>query len=671
MTPEILDIADTAQTFVDDSGLAGSSGFKRRFHPAKKISARPLLAQTLPCESQHLVPIRVLKIEPGGIYHMWYYCHHEDTGAASLHLATSSDGITWDKPALQSDGTNLCTWADGSPWRDTSCALFHDPDDPDPARRYKLLYYKPSYYLACSPDGTVWTPHSNEPVWPNGSGDGLEECFFFLPDKIDGKFRAYMRVWQQRHTLRALSLGESDDLTAWSGPSVIWQAGPEFGPGAQVYGMGVFIDQGVYWGLPWMFYTNEPLHPRDQQTIRLKLLTSRDGRQWQSVFPDQDSVPLGEPGAFDSEMILLNCPVVSIGDRNLIYYSGHACKHDGHCILDDNDPRRGGIGLAEFRSNGFVSLHADNEGVLLTRRFLFKGDQLQINAATSVTGSVVAELIADNGDLVEGFSYADSDPFCGDATNHTLTWRGYSDLSAFTGQYLMLRLRARQADLCAYRAAGDKKLFTEATGPLPVRCGHCATAPIIDGIHNDTAWQDFGNSGVAEDFVRFEKNAPPPVQTRVMVTRDDDHLYFAVDCEEPHTDRLVANHAENEKIFNFNEDDTIEIRLNAPSQGTFFNQLCVNAAGRRFQAWFSVEEGGSRLIDDLTWQAAVSQVPGHWYVEMAVPFTALNTTPPASGERWLMNIIRYRHAAGPEVSCWSCLFGHSHRNDLSGTLVFT
>ena len=596
---------------------------------------------------------------------MWYSVHQDWTAVQVLYRAVSDDGITWEKPALQPDGSNRCAWADGSPWNACNCAVFYHPDDPNPARRYKLIYYKPSYYLAYSPDGTVWTPHSEEPIWPNGSGDGLEECFFFPPEKIAGKYLGYMRVWQRRHTLRTLSLGESDDLTEWSGPSIIWQAGPEFGPGAQVYGMSVFIDQGVYWGMPWMFYSDEPFDARDQQTMRCKLLTSKDGIEWQSVFPDQDALPLGEPGSFDCEMIHTTCPVITVDGKQRLYYSGNPSKHD-------ISPRKpGGIGLAEFRPNGFISLHADDEGILLTHRILFQGDQLRINATTAQGGSVATELISDMGNVIQGFNYDDADPFTGDATDEPLSWNGQSDLSAFTGQYLMLRLRVRQGDVFAYRAAGDKKMFTDASGPPPVRCGHCDTAPVIDGIHNDDAWMDFTNSGVAEDFVQYEKNAPPAVRTRVMLTRDEENLYFAIDCEEPFLDKLVAEHEENETEFNFDDDDTIEIRLNAPGQGTFFHQLCINAAGKRFQAWFSVDEGGSRVIPDVAWRAAVSQLPGHWYIEIAVPFAAMNTRPPASGERWLMNIIRHRHTDGHDISCWSCMFGRSHRNDLSGTLVFT
>ena len=664
MNIDVFDILDTAQPFIDDDRIAACQGLTRRFHPAAKHSDEPVLDRTLKCEGNIFAPLSVLKDQPDCSYRMWYLCHHED-GHQSVHCALSADGLNWEKPALQDDGSNLNTFNDGTPLDDTVCRVIHDLEDPDPSRRYKMIYYRNSYFLAYSPDGTIWTPHGPDPVWPNGSGDGLEECFFFLRDERLGKWRGYMRVWQRYQTVRLLSLGESDDLIEWSGPTIIWSAGPEFGTGSQIYGMNVFIDNGIYWGLPWVFYSSEPLDPRDQQTIRIKLGFSREGREWQAVFPEQDVVALGGPGAFDSEMIHSSCPIVPGTDQHRFYYCGHSNKHG------DSTPKPGGIGLATFRRSGFVSLHTEKEGILLTKRFLFKGNELRINAKTTAGGSIEAELLADNGDLMDGYLYADSDPFTGDATDHALSWRGKSDLSSLAGQALMLRLRVRNSDLFAFRSAGPKALFTAVAGPPPVRCGVCTNPPVIDGRLDDSCWQDFGNSGVAEDFVKFEKLEPAPVKTRAMFTRDKDHLYISVDCEEPLLDKLVATHEENEPEFNFSEDDMIEIRLSAPGQGTFFNQLCVNAAGKRFQAWFSVEEGGSRIISNVEWQAAVSQLAGHWFVEIAIPFASLDALPPASGERWQLHVIRHRQTDGYTVSCWSCMFGKVHRNDLSGVLVFS
>lgn len=661
----VSNILDTVQTFVDDSRIVASHGVVRRFHSAVRHRTEPVLAQTLDCEANIIFPSSVLQDPEDGGYRMWYACH-SIKGVPTLHYATSPDGLTWEKPALQSDSGNRLCWADGTLISDWMCSIMYEADEADASRRYKMIYYRTGYYLAYSGDGKTWTPYSDEPVWVNGSGDGLEECYFFLRDERLGKYRGYMRVWTNQHTVRRVALGESDDLTQWSGPSIIWSAGPEFDPGAQFYGMNVFIDGGVYWGLPWLLCTSESLDPRYQQTIRLKLGFSHDGVDWQSVCPEEDALPLGEPGTFDSEMLYTFCPVVQCGDECRLYYSGRPTKHDY-----DGPKAIGGIGIATFRRNGFVSLRAEDEGLVQTERFLFKGDELRINAITAETGSIEAELIAPIGDLIKGFTFADADPFVGDATDQPLSWGGRSDLSPFTGQDLTLRLRLRKADLFTFRAAGHPDLFTASAEPPPVRSGHCLVPPVIDGNLKDQCWMDWGNSGIAEDFVQFEKIAPAKVHTRAMFTRDDEYLYIGVDCNEPFLDKLVAEREENELEAKFEFDDSIEIRLNAPGQGTFFNQLCVNTAGKRFQAWFSTEEGGSRIIHDVVWQAAVSQLPGHWYAELSVPFTALNASPPVSGERWQLNIMRHRHTEGYEISCWSCMFGRVHRNDLSGTLVFS
>jgi hypothetical protein len=205
------------------------------------------------------------------------------------------------------------------------------------------------------------------------------------------------------------------------------------------------------------------LDPRYQQTIRLKLAFSHDGVDWQSVCPEEDVLPLGQPGTFDSEILYSSCPVLRCDDEYRLYYTGRPLKH--HSFRHGG----GGIGMAAFRPNGFVSLHAEEEGLVQTERFLFKGDELRINALTAATGSIEAELIAPAGDLIEGFTFAEADPFVGDAIDQPLCWRGRSDLSSFTGQDLTLRLRLRQADLFTFRAAGRPEMFTASTEPPPVR----------------------------------------------------------------------------------------------------------------------------------------------------------------------------------------------------------
>ena len=673
MLPDAFDFSDAPQMFVEDELIADSYGLERRVHQMKKVSDQPVVARTSPTEGTHLGPTRVVFDAALGQWRMWYDAYGARETATqpglmnSTHLAVSADGVHWEKPDLGVspllDGkNNLCLFEDG---RDVTgaCAVFDEPGDPDPAKRYKLIYYPGyNYYLCYSADGIRWRPAQADPVWTNGDGDGLEETYFFTRDERRGTYRGYMRVWQRHQTIRKTSLGESDDLLTWTGPTIIWEAEPAYGLGAQLYGMNVFFDGGLYWALPWIFYTDQPLDPDQQQTMRFKLAWSKDGIAWNALKPEQDAVPMGAPGAFDCGMMLSTCPVVQLPDRNRLYYYGSNRRHNSW----DGESH---IGLAEIRRHGFVSLHAEATGALITRRFLFRGDSLCLNARTEGDGYIQAEVLKDNGEIVKGLSFDDFDVFTGDAVDHRLTWKGKADLTHLYGQNIMLRLKLSRADVYSFRADGSAERFVAPLGPPPVRCGWVTTPPTIDGVLNDGAWQDFSNSGVADDFVKFTEMSPATVKTRALFTRDAEALYIAVECEEPLTDKLRFGAADG--ATDYQRDDMIEFRFSAPGQGTHFSQLTITPAADRWQAWFSVEEGGVEVHDHPDWQAKTSSTPGRWCLELAVPFSALKAAPPAPGETWQMNIIRHRHVTGTsEVSCWSCMFGSVHRNDRSGALVF-
>lgn len=672
---DVLDCRDTPQFFVDDGPVEALEGMARRFHPMTKAGSNPVLTGERPWEGADVRPVTVLPPGEAGLWRLWYTSAGvrrklpEMPQDVLLHLAVSRDGVRWERPdlglfkAAGSRGNNILVFDDGTPCS-RACRIFHEPAEPDPARRYKMIDYQPSYYLSYSADGLTWRRHSADPVWPNGAGDGLEETNFFLRDERLGVYRGYMRVWRRHQTLRTLALGDSADLERWNGPSIIWVAGPEFGPGAQIYGMTVFQETGLYWGLPWISYSDLPHDPRWRQTIRLKTAWSPDGVAWSALFPEQDAVPLGGEGAFDSNMILTSCPPVPWAGRTRVYYAGAAGKHgQPGCHFD--------IGLAEGRPGGFVSLRADGDGVVLTRRLLVRGEALHINARTDPGGSIRAELIRDGGSILPRFHADASDVFTGDAVDHRLTWSGEGDLSSLIGCAVNLRLYLRRADLFSFRFAGPPGRFTAPLGPAPLECGRCQAPPHLDGVLDDVCWQDFERTGVAGDFVCFDRQAPASVKTRVSVTRDEQTLYLAADCEEPLSELLNPGPALPDNTLRYAREDTLEFRLNAPGQGEFFNQLMITPAGSRSHAYFRVEGGGSALVSPVAWTAAVSRLAGRWQVELAVPFACLRTAPPRPGERWRFNVIRHRHAGGRDTSCWSCMFGGIHRNDCSGPLVFS
>jgi hypothetical protein len=120
-------------------------------------------------------------------FHLWYFGGFgEEPGRQGyghglqdcvLCYARSRDGLHWEKPDLGlvafrgSTRNNIVDLP--HPGFRPACAVLHDPDDPDPARRFKMAYEAPiegrpgqRFCVAFSPDGLRWTPSGRNPVGP-------------------------------------------------------------------------------------------------------------------------------------------------------------------------------------------------------------------------------------------------------------------------------------------------------------------------------------------------------------------------------------------------------------------------------------------------------------------------------------------------------------------------
>lgn len=112
-------------------------------------------------------------LHDAGTFRMWYYGLHFGKEPADLHpgpvcYAESADGIRWTKPNLGqvdikgSRDNNAIKLPDDRTW---FAGVIKDDDDPDPSRRYKMVYDTEQGSLkvrtATSPDGIRWaaSPH--------------------------------------------------------------------------------------------------------------------------------------------------------------------------------------------------------------------------------------------------------------------------------------------------------------------------------------------------------------------------------------------------------------------------------------------------------------------------------------------------------------------------------
>lgn len=112
---------------------------------------------------------------------MWYLGQGPDESGGEgetwfqrIHLAMSTDGYHWEKPNLglvEYSGSRDNNLVDmGEAGHIAACVVFHDADDPDPARRFKMAFedrrFGGRFAVAFSPDGASWKQSPGNPVGP-------------------------------------------------------------------------------------------------------------------------------------------------------------------------------------------------------------------------------------------------------------------------------------------------------------------------------------------------------------------------------------------------------------------------------------------------------------------------------------------------------------------------
>src|SRR5262249_25649777 len=142
---------------------------------------------------------------------------------------------------------------------------------------------------------------------------------------------------------------------------------------------------------------------------------------------------------------------VRVGDEVRLYYGGANYTHGTPCLYRAEGTGRrtkfnGSIGLATWKPGRFVSGDRPAAGgTLTTRPVRFKGNRLELNAATKAGGQVVVELLDAAGRPIKGFE--SSAPFSGDELRHTVRFAGDADVSALAGKPVTLRFSLKNAQL--------------------------------------------------------------------------------------------------------------------------------------------------------------------------------------------------------------------------------
>jgi len=274
-----------------------------------------------------------------GEYRMWYSGFSRD-GRRQVCYAVSKDGFKWERPDLglvEFNGNkhnNLTAIHGDQPMAAMIVMVLHDPDDPNPDRRFKMLRElspENSVKAAFSPDGVRWTPAADDAFVVKTEPSGLikHNGVYYL----NGHGRPVPHPIPTRGRLhpfkRMMVTHISYDFEHWTEAGHVSfrrdnlpprpQLDYEFHRGAQVHlGAALWNRGNVVLGFYGMY--DNPTNDRRTSTCDIGLLVSPDGLHFKEPLPDFKIVPGFEELDRAEPRITQGQAFHNIGDKTVHYY---------------------------------------------------------------------------------------------------------------------------------------------------------------------------------------------------------------------------------------------------------------------------------------------------------------------------------------------------------------
>jgi len=480
--PAVVPIDVGRQLFVDDFLIAETT-LTRRWHTASYHPASPVLRPETAWEMRDDSAERTqVPANPAAmafsdgvffdprerLFKMWYMAGY---GAATC-LATSEDGIRWNRPAFDVvPGTNIVH----GDFRDSS-TVWMDHDSAEPHQRYKMSYwYDSAVSLLTSPDGVHWNKRGRTPRTADRTtffkNPFRRRWVYSLRANVNTVSGRYRRYWESADFLAAANGWGDREPVAWVKADSADFARRGLAALPELYNLDCAAYESVMLGLFSVW--------RGESSVREKINEvtlgfSRDGFHWHR--PNRDTF-LGvseEAGSWNWGNVQSagGCCLV-VGDSLHFYVSGRQGRPG------TDAPGVCSTGLATLRRDGFASMDwlpgqqavrrvsGDSAGTLTTRPLTFTGGHLFVNADTT-GGELRVEVLDRAGTVIAPFTHAACVPVAVDGTRSPVRWaRGA--LSVLAGTPVRFRFTMTRGRLYSFWVSpwptGESRGFPAAGGP--------------------------------------------------------------------------------------------------------------------------------------------------------------------------------------------------------------
>lgn len=492
---QTVNIDNGRQLFIDDL-LIESTTLERTWHYPQKYEGNPVLVPQTAWESPEN-GTRTARPNGGGIwwddeeqvFKLWY----EGGWLNTVCLATSKDGINWERPVLDVvPGTNIVLPLGNPALRPDSWSVVMDPDAKNPGEKYKLALHRPwtsqeavvDGVCMVSADGIHWNAVSPLPAsgdrstmyydpfrekwvfsirtsWPNpGERWGRRNrSYYELDDFMKGPEWYSGGTYGEKYDYYR---GEAYDLEHWIEADSLDLVDPSVSDFKKtaLYNFDAVAYESIMLGMLEIHMGPEN-HDCDlvgmPKITDLKFAYSRDGKNF--IRPDRSNAIASErwpSGKWDAGYVqpVSNLCVV-MGDELWFYYGAFAGDRQKHStpehtvdwMTEAGMYDNAATGIAKLRRDGFASMAGTGE--LTTKAIRFSGDYLFVNADAS-KGAISVALLDSDGNVVEGYEADKSKVRKINSTKYRITWRKNDRLALSKFQSYKLKFYLDNAELYSF-----------------------------------------------------------------------------------------------------------------------------------------------------------------------------------------------------------------------------
>lgn len=383
-------------------------------------------------------------------------------------LAESQDGLTWKKPKLglyefNGNKENNIVLANAAPVTHNFCPMLDKRPGVNAKERFKAVGGTGKELFAyVSADGLHWKKLQDAPILTSRDMTFKHIHLFDSQNLVfwsesEQTYVCYFRVWDG---LRRIARSTSPDFKKWS-PAVLMQqihdnghSGPQPAPAEHLYTNQTspyFRAPHIYIATAARFFEGRQVLNKSQaKAIKVNpvyskdisdsvFMTSRGGSVYDRTFLEGYIKPGIGPQNWVSRTNYPALNIVQTGQNEMSLYVNH-----------DNAQPTAHLRRYSLRLDGFASIRAGAKAAeLITKPFIFSGNELHINFATSAAGELRFELQSETGEPLDDFSLDDCQEQIGNEIDRKVSWKNVDSLKAISGKPIRLRCVLKDADLFA------------------------------------------------------------------------------------------------------------------------------------------------------------------------------------------------------------------------------